>query len=66
MYQVHIKIDLDSQMIECQTLEEANAKVQDIATSLNLKIYYDSDGWAHAYSGKHCMMNISAFIFQII
>jgi hypothetical protein len=66
MYQVHIKIGLDSDMIECESLQQANATVHDIANSLKHKVYYDSDGWAYAYSGKYHVMNISTFIFQII
>ena len=66
MYQVHIKIGLDSDKIECETLEQANATVQDIANQLNHRVYYDSDGWAYAYSGLYHTMNISTFIFQVI
>lgn len=66
MYQVHIFRGMDRECISCDSLQNANSTIIDIASHNGWNYKYDQDGFAYAHAGDNHYININAFIFQII
>lgn len=66
MYQVHIFRGMDRECISCDSLQNANSTIVDIAHHNGWNHKYDADGFAFAHAGDNHYININAFIFQII